>query len=56
MVKQDGIIGKYTIKALNAYDERRFDTEFDKLEIANYERMEVFKKYPNGFINRAVAE
>lgn len=55
MVLQDGLIGKYTLKALNAYNEKIFDTEFDKLEIENYSKMAVFETYKNGFVKRAKA-
>lgn len=52
-VLEDGIIGSITIKALNNYNEDRFDKEFDNLEIDNYKKMKVFAKYSNGFVNRA---
>lgn len=54
-VSQDGIIGKITIKALNNFNENRFDVEFDTLELEYYKGLEVFNKYPNGFTNRSVA-
>lgn len=54
-VVADGILGAITIKALNNYDERRFDKEFDDLEIDNYKKMKVFEKYASGFVNRAMA-
>lgn len=52
-VLSDGIIGSITIRALNAYNENRFDREFDLLEIDNYSKMGVFKMYKDGFISRA---
>ncbi len=55
--QQDGIIGQYTIKALNnGYDEIYFKKEFDKLELENYNNL--IERNPNlewaraGFINR----
>lgn len=56
-VLQDGIIGNITIKALNRFDENRFDTEFDDLEIEYYQSLYVknpkLKMYNNGFVSRA---
>lgn len=53
----DGIIGTLTIKALNRYDENKFDTEFDKLEIENYNNIIENNKSLNyahkGFVSRA---
>ena len=57
-VIDDGIIGQNTIKALNNYDAKKFDIEFDKLEIKHYESLVVkkpyFKRFINGWKNRAV--
>lgn len=58
-VEVDGIIGGKTLKALNSCNPKVFDTEFDKIEIANYER--IVRNNPRlshnlkGLINRAVA-
>jgi len=56
-VLQDGIIGNITIKALNRFDENRFDTEFDDLEIEYYQSLYVknpkLKMNNNGFVSRA---
>jgi hypothetical protein len=58
-VKQDGIIGAVTLKALNGFDEKVFDKEWDKFEISFYKRL--VNKYSRlkwalkGWINRAKA-
>ena len=38
-VAVDGIMGALTLKALNNYDERAFDVDFDKAEIAYYRNL-----------------
>ncbi|WP_026803646.1 putative peptidoglycan-binding domain-containing protein [Aliarcobacter lanthieri] len=38
-VVADGIIGIKTLNALNSYDEKVFDKEFDEVEIAYYEQI-----------------
>lgn len=52
-VSQDGVIGSITIRALNNYNEDKFDREFDKLEIDVYSTLAVFDLYKDGFVNRA---
>ena len=58
-VQQDGIIGQYSIKALNYYDDNMFKRHFDKLELENYNNL--IEKNPNlewarqGFENRVYA-
>lgn len=58
-VTADGVLGSGTIKALNGYDSKKFDVEFDKAEIAHYEKLAEgnpgFKKFLQGWKNRAVA-
>ena len=58
-VQADGILGSGTIKALNGFDEKRFDKDFDLLEIKHYELLAEknpnFKKFLQGWKNRAVA-
>lgn len=55
--KQDGILGNLTLKALNNYNENRFDTKFDQLENEYY--IELINKRPdleyarNGFKARS---
>lgn len=55
----DGKIGNQTIKALNAYDEKKFDKVFDEEETKYYQA--IIDKNPqkrifaNGWINRAKA-
>ncbi|MDY6120121.1 MAG: putative peptidoglycan-binding domain-containing protein [Campylobacter sputorum] len=44
-IRDDGIVGKNTIKALNDYDEDKFDKEYDALEIVYYR--DIIAKYPN---------
>ena len=53
----DGIMGAQTLKALNNYDERAFDVDFDRAEIAYYRNL-VRKNprlgvYEQGWENRA---
>jgi len=43
--KVDGVIGKQTIKAINDFDNNKFDELFDKKEIAYYEN--IVKKHPD---------
>lgn len=38
-VEPDGVFGAKTLKAINAYDEAKFDTDFDAAEIAYYEKL-----------------
>ena len=58
-VQADGVLGSRTIKALNEYDDKKFDIEFDKAEIEHYQKLvdnnPNFKKFINGWKNRAVA-
>jgi hypothetical protein len=59
-VKQDGIIGAITLKALNSFDERVFDREYDKLEIGFYRYLvwinpKRYSRFLDGWINRARA-
>ena len=58
-VTADGVLGSGTIKALNGFDEKKFDKEFDLLEIKHYELLAEknpnFKKFLQGWKNRAVA-
>lgn len=58
-VKDDGILGSGTLKALNGFDEKKFDKEFDIAEIKHYELLAEknpnFKKFLQGWKNRAVA-
>jgi len=57
--KVDGIIGKKTIKALQEYDKDKFDKEFDKQEIAYYDKLvkdnPKYRIYAKGWRNRALA-
>ena len=58
-VKQDGILGSNTLKALNEFDHVVFDIMFDKEEITNYKK--IARMNPNlshnlkGWINRSVS-
>lgn len=56
-VVDDGYMGEQSIAAINRIDEAKFDKEFDRLEIAYYnkliERTPKLKIYANGWINRA---
>lgn len=58
-VKQDGIIGKVTLSALNCFDEGVFSEMFDVLEKEHYEKIVLARPekmmYLNGWRNRAVA-
>lgn len=58
-VQADGVLGSRTIKALNEYDDKKFDIAFDKAEIEHYQKLvnnnPNFKKFINGWKNRAVA-
>lgn len=58
-VTVDGVMGAQTLKALNAYDEDKFNVEFDSYEIAYYASLvsknPKFKIYANGWKNRALA-
>ena len=57
-VTADGIIGNITLGALNAYDVAQFDKEFDKIEMAYYDRIAKAKPHLainlKGWFNRAV--
>lgn len=58
-VAVDGVMGMQTLKALNAYDEGKFSTDFDSYEIAYYASLvsknPKLKIYANGWKNRALA-
>ena len=58
-VAVDGVMGAQTLKALNAYDENKFNVEFDSYEIAYYASLvsknPKLKIYANGWKNRALA-
>lgn len=53
----DGIIGNQTLRAINEYDERKFDIAFDEVEIKYYEDIIKSKPYLSGnyrgWVNRA---
>ena len=55
----DGVMGTQTLNALNAYDEDKFNVEFDSYEIAYYASLvsknPKLKIYTNGWKNRALA-
>ena len=57
-VKDDGIIGDKTIAKINEIDEEWFDKEFDKVEMAYYERIVEQKphlaKNLKGWFNRSL--
>ena len=57
-VKDDGIIGDKTITKINEVDEEWFDKEFDKVEMAYYERIVEQKphlaKNLKGWFNRSL--
>ena len=55
-VVADGIVGPITIKALNDFDEDKFDIEFDEEEKEHYSILAEkphLKKYKEGWYNRA---
>lgn len=60
-VKTDGWIGAVTLQALNNFDEKKFDIEFDKLEIAFYKYLAFgrkrarFNRFYKGWLKRAKA-
>ena len=58
-VTADAVVGEKTLKALNSYDEARFDKEFDRAEIEHYkaliEKNPKLKINANGWRNRAEA-
>ena len=58
-VTADAVVGEETLKALNSYDEARFDKEFDRAEIEHYnaliEKNPKLKINANGWRNRAEA-
>jgi len=55
----DGGIGKQTIGLLNKYDPKKFDVEFDKLEIEFYNKLvakkPAFNRFIKGWKNRAIS-
>ncbi|MGP1485561.1 MAG: glycosyl hydrolase 108 family protein [Campylobacter sp.] len=56
-VNADGVVGEATIKALNSYDESKFDAEFDRAEMEHYGKL-IAKNphlsiYENGWRRRA---
>lgn len=51
--KVDGLLGDRTIKCLNNYNEKAFDKEFDKTEIAFYKMNNPDSIYFDGFVARA---
>nr|DAK28738.1 MAG TPA: Lysozyme [Caudoviricetes sp.] len=58
-VTADAVVGEETLKALNSYDEARFDKEFDRAELRYYNKLiednPKFRIYANGWRNRAQA-
>ena len=58
-VTADAVVGEETLKALNSYDEARFDKEYDRAELEYYNRLveknPKLKIYANGWRNRAEA-
>ena len=58
-VTADAVVGEVTLKALNAYDEDKFDKEYDRAELEYYNRLveknPKLKIYANGWRNRAEA-
>ena len=58
-VEDDGIIGNQSLLALNAFNEDRFDKEFDDREIDYFEEIVAkkpfFKRFLQGWKNRSVA-
>lgn len=58
-VDDDGIIGRNTIRALNAFNEDTFDKVYDSLEVEYFENLAEnkprFAKFLNGWKNRSVA-
>ena len=61
-VKADGWIGAKTLKVLNNYDEKKFDIEFDLVEIAYYKYIAFYgknnkrlRRFYKGWVNRARA-
>lgn len=58
-VEDDGNMGENTLRAVNLYDEDKFDKEYDRLEMQYYnrlmERNPKFKIYANGWRKRAYA-
>ncbi len=56
--KDDGILGKNTLRALNSFDEDIFDKEYDQKQISHYKRLVAkypkrFTRFLKGWINRA---
>lgn len=58
-VTPDGVIGKDTLRALNAYDWQKFDKDFDEVEIKHYDKIVAENPnkriYAKGWRNRALA-
>lgn len=58
-VQADGVVGQATINALNFYDEAKFDKEYDRGEIAFYNKIieinPAKRIFANGWRNRAEA-
>lgn len=56
-IEADGIVGNQTIEALNNYDEKNFDYNFDEKEIDYFKEVVAYKpqkaRFLNGWINRA---
>ena len=56
-IKEDGIVGRITLKYLNNFDENKFDFEFDKEEIFYYTQLASYqpslKIYLEGWKKRA---
>ena len=55
----DGVFGEQTLRAINSYDESKFDKEFDEIEIRYYEELikanPSFRVYARGWKSRARA-
>ena len=58
-VTADGIVGSFTIRALNDFNEDEFDEIFDKKEIAYFESLarnnSKYERFVEGWRNRAIA-
>lgn len=56
-VVDDGYFGGQTLRSLNSYDEAKFNKEYDRLELAYYNRLieknQKLAVYKNGWINRS---
>lgn len=56
--KADGILGSKTLKALNEFDDRIFDIEYDKKQISHYRRLVTrspgrYARFLKGWISRS---